>query len=192
MTTGLIAWLRGAVSRRGKAAAQTLILMLIMCLVTACHSVPPEANANQWVLNLSAGAKVNPNARGVASPLKVTIYKLNTDEAFLDAGYLTLMQTPDPELQAQMQKVYEGILRPNEKRRVTVQADNTTHALGIVAAYRDIEKARWSEAWRIPETPSPAWYQKFWPWKPDPAPQHVDIAFDKLQITINGLDRENE
>ncbi|ELY7393110.1 type VI secretion system lipoprotein TssJ [Cronobacter universalis] len=167
-------------------------MFIALGMISACRSAPPDEKRNTVALTLVAGANMNPNVRGVASPLKVSVYALNNEEAFLDAGYLTLTESPDPELKNQARQVWEGILRPGEAKHVSVEADGTAHALGIVAAYRDIQKAQWSETYRLAEKQPTAWYQALWPWHTDAPAQTVVMTFDKLDITINGLSRENQ
>ncbi|EKM0376126.1 type VI secretion system lipoprotein TssJ [Cronobacter turicensis] len=167
-------------------------LFIALGMISACRSTPPDAKENKVALTLVAGANMNPNVRGVASPLKVFVYALTHDEAFLDAGYLTITGSPDPELKKEMHQLWEGILRPGETKHITVAVDDTTHALGIVAAYRDIQKAQWSETYRLTEKQPPAWYQSLWPWQTEAPAPTVNVSFDKLHITINGLNRENE
>ncbi|EOG5453803.1 type VI secretion system lipoprotein TssJ [Cronobacter turicensis] len=167
-------------------------LFIALGMISACRSAPPDDNENKVALTLVAGANMNPNVRGVASPLKVFVYALTHDEAFLDAGYLIITGSLDPELKTEMHPLWEGILRPGETKHITVAVDDTTHALGIVAAYRDIQKAQWSETYRLTEKQPPAWYQSLWPWQTEAPAPTVDVSFDKLHITINGLNRENE
>ncbi|EPN9525636.1 type VI secretion system lipoprotein TssJ [Cronobacter malonaticus] len=183
---------RAAGLRHYRLSARQVCLFIALSLTVACRSAPPEESANTIELKLIAGPNMNLNSRGVASPLKVSIYALTNDEAFLDAGYLTITESPDPELKNQMRQIWEGILRPGEKKHVTVLTDKTTHTLGTVAAYREIQKAQWSEAYRLPEKQPAAWYQKLWPWHTEAPPQTVEMTFDKLHITIKGLNSENE
>ncbi|EOI3488760.1 type VI secretion system lipoprotein TssJ [Cronobacter sakazakii] len=192
MMTGWSITLRAARTRNYTVSCAQVSFLIALSMITACQSAPPPEKKNTVELTLIAGLNMNPNRRGVASPLKVTVYALNDDEAFLDAGFLTITESPDPELKKEMQQLWEGILRPGEKKQVTVVTDDTAHVLGIVAAYRDIQKAQWSASSPLPEKPSVSWYQALWPWHTEAPAQPVEITFDKLNITIKGLNRENE
>ncbi|EOC0000494.1 type VI secretion system lipoprotein TssJ [Cronobacter turicensis] len=192
MMTGWNTFVRAAELRHPKPFGWRACLFIALGMISACRSAPPDDNENKVALTLVAGANMNPNVRGVASPLKVFVYALTHDEAFLDAGYLTITGSPDPELKKEMHPLWEGILRPGETKHITVAVDNTTHALGIVAAYRDIQKAQWSETYQLTEKQPPAWYQSLWPCQTEAPAPTVDVSFDKLHITINGLNRENE
>ncbi|ELY2934043.1 type VI secretion system lipoprotein TssJ [Cronobacter sakazakii] len=133
--TGWSITLRAARTRNYTVSCAQVSFLIVLSMMTACQSAPPPEKKNTVELTLIAGLNMNPNRRGVASPLKVTVYALNDDEAFLDAGFLTITESPDPELKKEMQQLWEGILRPGEKKQVTVVTDDTAHALGIVAAY---------------------------------------------------------
>lgn len=133
MMTGWSITLRAARTRNYTVSCAQVSFLIVLSMMTACQSAPPPEKKNTVELTLIAGLNMNPNRRGVASPLKVTVYALNDDEAFLDAGFLTITESPDPELKKEMQQLWEGILRPGEKKQVTVVTDDTAHALGIVA-----------------------------------------------------------
>lgn len=184
--------IRAAGFRHYRPSGWLICVFIALSMIVACKSAPSIDKTNIVELRLIAGPNMNLNSRGVASPLKVSIYALTNVEAFLDAGYLTITESPDPELKNQMRLIWEGMLRPGEKKHVTVLTDKKTHTLGTIAAYREIQKAQWSEVYRLPEKQPAAWYQMLWPWHTEAPSQTVEMTFDKLHITIKGLNSENE
>lgn len=87
MRTGWNLSVQAAGLRHSRTYGWQACLFIALGMISACRSAPLDEKRNTVALTLVAGANMNPNVRGVASPLKVSVYALNNEEAFLDAGY---------------------------------------------------------------------------------------------------------
>jgi len=116
-------------------------------LAVGCASKPVVTPVT---LNLVGAADVNPDARGRASPLTVRVYALKAPAAFEASDFFSLFDKDTATLGAEMAQRQEVLLRPGQthKLEMTLPAD-VTH-LGILAAYRDLDRARWREVRAVP------------------------------------------
>ncbi|EPN9382213.1 type VI secretion system lipoprotein TssJ [Cronobacter malonaticus] len=79
--------IRRAGFRHYRPSGWLICVFIALSMIVACKSAPSIDKTNIVELRLIAGPNMNLNSRGVASPLKVSIYALTNVEAFLDAGY---------------------------------------------------------------------------------------------------------
>jgi len=121
-------------------------LLLTAALLAACAAPPPPKPIVTPVsLTLAAGADMNPDMRGRASPLTVRVYALKSPGPFEVADFFSLYDKDQATLGAELVLREERLLRPGESQKIemTLQAD--TKAIGVLAAYRDLDRARWRE-----------------------------------------------
>jgi type VI secretion system protein VasD len=131
--------------RRGLAG---LALVLAGALLAGCADKPPPPPPpviSRVTLNLIAGADANPDARGRASPLTVRVYALKTSGAFEAADFFSLFDKDQATLGAEMVQREEFLLRPGDNKKLELSLAPDVKAIGLVAAYRDLERARWRE-----------------------------------------------
>jgi len=119
-------------------------LLAAGALAAGCAGAPKPV-VTQVTLTLVGAADVNPDARGRASPLTVRVYALKAPAAFEASDFFSLFDKDTATLGAEMAQRQEVLLRPGQthKLEMTLPAD-VTH-LGIMAAYRDLDRARWRE-----------------------------------------------
>lgn len=121
--------------------------------LAACASPPPPPPKPTVVAaTLQASATVNPDLRKRPSPIVVRIYELKSSSAFGEADFLSLFERDQATLGAEMGSREEFSLHPGETKpwEKTVGAD--VRFIGVIAAFRDIERARWKTL--IPVTPN--------------------------------------
>ncbi len=94
-------------------------------------------------VNLRATSDVNPDIRGVPSPIVITLYALQSPELFDKASYWALMQDPSGTLGASLLSMRQQILVPRETYEITFPQTPDLHAVGVIAAYQEISNARW-------------------------------------------------
>lgn len=129
-----------------------LIRYIMVCILSAflagCgFSLPEKQQSESGAIKvtLSAAKDINRNEKGEPSPLSVAIYSLKSLDNFENSDFFSINDNTNPALKDETAKVYEGILKPGETRKVSVSPDSDAIALGITAAYREIDKAGWSE-----------------------------------------------
>ncbi|MDR0779437.1 MAG: type VI secretion system lipoprotein TssJ [Pseudomonadales bacterium] len=96
-------------------------------------------------LNLVAAANANPDANGRASPLAVRLYVLKASSAFSSADFFSLYDKDSATLGADLLQREEALLRPGETKSFNFSLKPDAQAIGVIAAYRDLERARWRE-----------------------------------------------
>jgi len=96
-------------------------------------------------LNLMASDDTNPDANGRASPLTVRLYVLKSPSAFISADFFSLYDNDIATLGADLVQREEALLRPGEAKKFDFVLKPDAVAIGVTAAYRDLESAIWRE-----------------------------------------------
>ncbi len=109
-------------------------------LLAACAGAPKPASVTGTI---QASPEVNPSASNHPSPLLVRIYELKSAAGFNGADFMSLYQRDQAQLAADMIAKEEFILAPGETKSFAKTLAPETRFLGVVAAYRDIEHAKW-------------------------------------------------
>jgi type VI secretion system protein VasD len=162
-------------------------LLIILAVLTSagCRSPFSDSPKPELTIRLEASKEINPNEKGEPAPLDITVYLLKSLDNFENSDFFTLTDGADPALQAEAKKVYEGILQPGENRIISLTPEKDTVALGIVAAYRDIDRAGWSETWELyKKNKKRSWWRKVLPGEAVVLTVHFDalaIALDKRE-----------
>lgn len=113
---------------------------IVSTLVAGCASPPKPTEITGSV---QASATVNPSVSRRPSPLLVRVYELKSTTAFNSADFVSLYQRDQAELGAEMISREEFTLNPGDSRTFVKTASAETRHLGVVAAYRDVDRARW-------------------------------------------------
>jgi len=111
-------------------------------LISGCASKPVVTTV---AVTLTAGADANPDARGRASPLTVRVYALKTSGAFESADFFSLFEKDQATLGAEMAQREEMLLRPGDSKKLEMTLAADIKAIGVIAAYRDLDRGRWRE-----------------------------------------------
>jgi len=126
-----------------------LVLGVLICLVAGCASAPKPAKVS---LNLVASNSVNPDLEGRPSPVVVQVYRIRAADAFNNARFFELYDDAEQVLGQDLVGVTEIEMSPDSNRTLSVEGMTAdTRYIGVLAAYRDIDEARWRA---IVETPS--------------------------------------
>jgi len=92
---------------------------------------------------VDAAPQVNPDARNRPSPVLVRVYELKAPTAFNGADFMSLFQGDATALGAELVSKDEMTLSPGESRPWSRTLAPETRWIGVFAAYRDLEHARW-------------------------------------------------
>ncbi|MDH6592578.1 type VI secretion system protein VasD [Variovorax sp. TBS-050B] len=111
-------------------------------LMAGCASKPVVTPVS---ITLMAGADANPDARGRASPLTVRVYALKSPGPFEGADFFSLFEKDQATLGAELVQREEMLLRPGESRKLELTLPADAKAIGVMAAFRDLDRARWRE-----------------------------------------------
>ena len=114
---------------------------LLLSMVTACGTKPPAPT--EVTGTVQAAANVNPSTSKRPSPLLVRVYELKSATAFNNADFVSLYQRDQAELGAEMVGREEVILNPGDSRPINKLSAPETRFVGVFAAYRDLDHAKW-------------------------------------------------
>jgi type VI secretion system protein VasD len=92
---------------------------------------------------LVASAQVNPDARRRPSPVVVRVFELKATTLFEQADFVSLFEKDQAVLAAELVSREEFVLRPGESKPINKPLAPDTKFIGIMAAFRELERARW-------------------------------------------------
>lgn len=126
-------------------ARRIVLAGLTVSLLAACAGAPPPPPPKPTIIQASveAGAAVNPDNKGRASPIVVRVYELRSLAAFNGADFFSLWDREKELLAADMVAKDEFQLRPGEQKKFERNAQPDTKFVAVIAAFRDIERANW-------------------------------------------------
>ncbi|MDK2126552.1 type VI secretion system lipoprotein TssJ [Parachitinimonas caeni] len=126
-----------AIFRRPSALARLAGLAMIAVLA-GCASKPVTLNTA-----LAANSNVNPDVNGRSSPIAVRVYQLTGTSAFKSADFFSLYERDKQTLGEEYISTEEYILVPGETKKIERKLDDRARAIGVLAAFRDLEKSQW-------------------------------------------------
>jgi type VI secretion system protein VasD len=114
-----------------------LILVSAMtCIMTGCGK--PRID-----LAVASQPNVNPDNSGRPSPVIVKMYELRGDLAFKQNDFYTLFHEPAKALGSDLIAADELVFVPSEARVISYEPMTATRFVGIVAGFRQMERAQW-------------------------------------------------
>ena len=126
-------------------SVRLLPLMCSIALAVGCGSHPPLLRGS-----IKADRATNPDLRGRPSPVVVRVYELKSLGAFNTADFFSLFEKEQEALGSELVGREEYELRPDETRPYQRQLQPDTKFIGVAAAFRDLEHARWRNAVAVP------------------------------------------
>ena len=131
-----------SIERKGvRAGLAVVVLSSVALLLGACASGPPKPASVSG--SLLAAADLNPSVNQRPSPLLLRIYELRSDAAFNRADFMSLYQSEQSALGADIVSREEVTMQPGESRPYNKQLGAETRFIAVFAAYRNLEQARW-------------------------------------------------
>lgn len=128
--------------RAAIAGALAAVAGLVACGSKPPPPAPPKPPAVLRI-QLEAGARLNPDTRARPSPVVVRVYELKAAAQFTSADFLSLQERDQATLGADVVAREELVLRPGESKLISRTLAPETRFVGVVAAFRDLERARW-------------------------------------------------
>lgn len=117
-------------------------------LLAACAKEPPPPGVID--LTIKAAPDINPDPSGTASPTLIRVYQLASPVKFENADFFLLFEKEKETLGPDLLGREEIPVAPGETKNLTQPLKpNATH-VGVVAAFRDIDKASWRAVTEVP------------------------------------------
>ena len=113
--------------------------------------VPPR----ELQLDLQAGALLNPEYLNRPSPVVVRVYLLRAEITFGATDFFSLFERDAATLGPDLLAREEVQLRPGRLVSIKREFPPEARFLGVVAAFRDVEKSTWRALANLPATPAP-------------------------------------
>lgn len=113
-----------------------LLLAAMLFLTSGCSR--PKVQ-----LAVASQPNINPDHSGRPSPVLVKMYELRSDLTFRQADFHTLFEQPMQTLGADLVAADELVFIPGEARKVAYEPMPETRFVGIVAGFRQMERAQW-------------------------------------------------
>jgi type VI secretion system protein VasD len=132
-----------AAAAPGVVPAQPGVAPVVVAPPPAAPQPPAPPKPSIAELSFVIDANVNPDASGRPSPVVVRIYELKSLAAFNRADFFSLYEKDREQLGPDLVNRDELPLMPGGKPQALTTLKSDTRYLGIVVAFRDIERARW-------------------------------------------------
>lgn len=130
-----------ATSRR--AALSLLSSVVLAASLAACGSSPPKPVVTTVNGTIQGSARLNPSVNQRPAPLEVRVYELKTAAAFNTADFMALYRNDQATLGGDLVGREEMMLQPGESRPYRKTVSNDTKFIGVIGAFRNLEKATW-------------------------------------------------
>jgi len=135
--------------------ARSFLPALLLAGLVACASPPPPPPPppppTVLQVDVIALPNVNPDARGRPSPVVFRFYELKSLAAFTTADFFALVDKDKETLGAELVAREEFQLIPGDQKHFERKVQADTRYVGVVAAFRDLERAQWRAT--MPVTP---------------------------------------
>lgn len=100
-------------------------------------------------ISINTASDLNPDSEGRSSPIVLRIYELSDMKVYKESDFFDIFDNDKEILGEALVKKSEMELNPNESRKVEIQLNEKTKHIGFLAAYRDIDTAKWRETMAI-------------------------------------------
>lgn len=135
-----------------------LIATSITVLLASCSSNNLlSSTANAMVapstdINFHVSTDINPDFNNRPSPVVVTLFELSSRTAFDTQDFFSLYEDAELKLGPDLIKKQELELQPNKNLSQTLELNKNSRFVGVIVAYRDIDKSRWKAVTEVDPT----------------------------------------
>lgn len=157
------------------------LLMIFSLVIAGCSSTASRV-AVPYAIELTADKQVNPDINGRPSPVQITIYELSSTSAFSSRDFFALQSDPQVALGKELLNSDQVVLRPGETKTLHYSGNTEARMVGIVAAYRDLEKSQWRLAVELPEAQKTNIF-KVWQFSPNEETIKVSVKDNEVVVT---------
>jgi len=134
-----------ATNRKITQKARIIFMALVIAMsVTACASLKDFLGfVTKINITFEASADLNPNAEGRPSPLVIRMYEFEDVKAFKEADFFALYDNENETIGKFILAKDEVEIKPDTKHYIKRRTKPKAKFIGILAAYRDLDNARW-------------------------------------------------
>jgi type VI secretion system protein VasD len=128
---------------RGIKVAFLGLASFVFAALSGCGGPPPPPPPTIADITISASADANPDAAGAGAPVAVRVYLLRSTAAFEQADFFALYQREQETLGADLAGRDELLITPGGTQTLNKELGPGVGFIGVVAAFRDIQRANW-------------------------------------------------
>jgi type VI secretion system protein VasD len=125
-------------------------VVLAAALVGCGSSPPPPPPPGIIDLTIEAAPDVNPDPSGRPSPVVVRVYQLASDAKFKAVDFFQLFDRESATLAADLVFREELMVVPGQATKLSTPLKQGGQSVGVVAAFRDIDRAQWRATVEVP------------------------------------------
>jgi type VI secretion system protein VasD len=118
-------------------------MLAISSGLSGCALFGMGPDPTELEVTIEASANLNPNAEGRPSPIVIRFYELSSVDVFETSDFFTLYDNEMATLGKFIQFRDEMNIKPGDRKSFELEAKPETRYVGIIAAYRDLDNARW-------------------------------------------------
>ena len=135
-----------------RVSAVFAVRLVAMAAAALAFSVPDPAVAKETKLKseVVAAENINPNRRGTPQPVKLHIFYLAHDEAFLQANFMDLADPESAVLGDELVRRAEQLIGPGELIALDEEFDEAAKFIGVVAEFTELDQASWRSIAAVP------------------------------------------
>jgi type VI secretion system protein VasD len=148
---GFRAWRAVRPSRRsvpGRSAMGGLALTAAAMGALAAAAV--DAKETELKSEIAATETINPSRRGTPQPVKVHIFYLAQDEAFMQANFADLVNPEAAVLGDELVRRAEQLIGPGERLELDEKFDEAAQFIGVIAEFTELDRAAWRAIVAVP------------------------------------------
>ena len=120
-----------------------LFISLLLLVISGCASTKRLFGISNIEITLKAAENVNIDGAGNPTPLTVRFYELKDIQEFRKADFASLYNNEQATIGQYIVKRDELVLKPGDEHEIERVAKRDTRYIGIVAAYNDVDNAKW-------------------------------------------------
>lgn len=157
-----------------KIVVSALVSIMLLAGCQAMYATFPPSTK----LHFKVAGDINPDLENRPSPVIIKVYELASKTVFESQDFFALYDNPEAVLRTDLLKKDELVFEPGQRNEYKMALQPATKAVALVAAYRDIEGARWRAVVDV----KPTGYDDFY------------VYVDKLAVYIreHDLERKNK
>jgi len=125
-----------------------ITLFCTLLFLFGCASTPKERALEGGIYT---SADLNPDHNNRPSPVVLRVYQLSSKVNFVNADFFSLYDDAQALLAKDLISVEERELLPGAHYKYNLELDPETNYVGIVVAFREIDKAQWISVAQVPE-----------------------------------------
>ena len=122
---------------------RSIVGVLLIITLVSCQSLGFGPSPTRLEVSIEASPNLNPNAEGRPSPIVFRFYELSSADVFESSDFFTLYDTEMATLGKFIVFRDEMNIKPGQLKKFKREAKPETRYIGVIAAYRDLDNARW-------------------------------------------------